>query len=178
MKAKTRPARSFRVGLIADTHGLYDEQLDRLFARASLILHAGDIGQGVLERLEQLAPVRAVVGNNDAGVELPAARVEMAHGVRILVVHELGSVDEPKPSVQFLLQAEAPNVVVSGHSHHGRLDERDGVLFLNPGGAGKKRFKLVRSAALLDISRTSITATLYSLEQTPPAKLSQLRVRR
>ncbi len=157
-----------KVGVVSDTHGMFDEKLTRLFEGVSLILHAGDVGApAVLTRLSEIAPVRAVAGNNDTGPwarELPAARVERIGSVPVLVVHELGRPDEPTIKVQFLLQAESPRVVVSGHSHKGVLVEHGGRLFVNPGGAGKKRFKLLRSAALLEVSATLIRARLHSLE--------------
>jgi putative phosphoesterase len=157
-----------KVGVVSDTHGMFDEKLSRLFEGVSLILHGGDVGSPqVLTQLTEIAPVRAVAGNNDVGPwarELPAARVERIDGVPVLVIHELGTPDEPTVKVQFLLQAEAPRVVVSGHSHKGELVEHSGRLFVNPGGAGKKRFKLLRSAAVLEVSANALTARLYSLE--------------
>lgn len=157
-----------KVGVIADTHGMFDEKLARLFDGVSLILHAGDVGApAVLTRLTEIAPVRAVAGNNDVGPwarELPAARVERVGGVPVLIVHQLGKPAAPTVQVQFLLQAEDPRVVVSGHSHQGELVEVDGRLFVNPGGAGKKRFKLLRSAAVLEVLAKSVRVRLHSLE--------------
>ena len=140
-----------------------------------MILHAGDVvGGEVLARLATLSKVAAVAGNNDLGTDLPAARVERVDGVPILVVHDVGPLDELHGSVRFLLEAEKPKVVVSGHSHKGRLDIIDGVLFVNPGSAGKKRFTLLRSAALLIIDGGRITATLYSLETSTPTEVASL----
>jgi len=157
-----------RIGIVSDTHGMFDEKLVRLFEGVSLILHGGDIGSAaVLTQLSEIAPVRAVLGNNDTGPwarALPAARVERVAGVPVLVVHELGKPEEPVVKVQFLLQAENPRVVVSGHSHQGVVAVHEGRLFVNPGGAGKKRFKLLRSAALLEVSAKKVRARLYSLE--------------
>lgn len=157
-----------RIGIVSDTHGLYDEKLARLFEGVSLILHAGDVGASqVLTRLTELAPVRAVAGNNDTdpwAKELPAARVERVGKVAVLVIHELGRPEEPNVKVQFLLQAEDPRVIVSGHSHKGELVAHEGRLYVNPGGAGKKRFKLLRSAAVLEVGAKSIRARLHSLE--------------
>ncbi len=157
-----------KVGVVSDTHGMFDEKLQRLFEGVSLILHAGDVGApAVLTRLTEIAPVRAVAGNNDTGPwarELPAARVERVGGVPMLVVHELGKPQEPNVKVQFLLSAESPRVVVYGHSHRGELVEHDGRLYVNPGGAGKKRFKLLRSAAVLEVSADQLKARLHSLE--------------
>ena len=171
-----------KVGVVSDTHGMFDEKLFRLFEGVSLILHGGDVGApSVLTRLTEIAPVRAVAGNNDVGPwarELPAARVERIGGVPVLVVHELGKPSEPTVKVQFLLQAEAPRVVVSGHSHKGELVEVDGRLFVNPGGAGKKRFKLLRSAAVLEIGAKRVTARLHSLESDELEQVAELSVAR
>jgi putative phosphoesterase len=157
-----------RIGVVSDTHGMFDAKLTRMFEGVSLILHAGDVGAtDVLTRLSEIAPVRAIAGNNDTGPwasQLPAARVERISGTPILMVHALGAVREPDVKVQFLLQAEQPTVVVFGHSHKGGLEVHEGRLYVNPGGAGKKRFKLIRSAAVLEVGKKQITATLRSLE--------------
>jgi len=157
-----------RIGVVSDTHGLFDAKLRRMFQGVSLILHAGDVGaDDVLTRLSEIAPVRAVAGNNDTGPwasQLPAARVERISDVPVLIVHALGSVRAPELKVQFLLEAEKPKVVVCGHSHQGGLEAHAGRLYVNPGGAGKKRFKLIRSAALLEVSPQRVKATLCSLE--------------
>lgn len=171
-----------KVGVVSDTHGMFDEKLKRLFEGVSLILHGGDIGEpGVLTRLTEIAPVRAVAGNNDTGPwarELPGARVERLGGVPVLVVHDLGKPAEPNVKVQFLLQAEDPRVVVSGHSHKGELVAHGGRLFVNPGGAGKKRFKLLRSAAVLEIDAGRVTARLHSLESEGLEQVAELSVAR
>src|SRR5437764_2951938 len=130
-----------KVGVVSDTHGMFDAKLARLFEGVSLILHGGDVGSPqVLTQLTEIAPVRAVAGNNDTGPwarELPAARVERIAGLAVLVLHELGRPTDPTVKAQFLLQAEQPHVVVSGHSHKGEVLEHAGRLFVNPGGAGK-----------------------------------------
>jgi uncharacterized protein len=167
-----------RVGVLSDTHGLYEPKLATLFDGVSLILHGGDIGTGVLQQLQALAPVRAVAGNNDVGedAQLPAARVERVGQVPILVVHDLGSPTQPSLKVSFLMEAEQPRVVVSGHTHQGLLRAERGVLFINPGGAGKKRFKLPRTAAVLEVSETQVLARLHALEGTGLAVLQELAV--
>jgi putative phosphoesterase len=167
-----------RIGVVSDTHGLYEPKLAALFEGVSLILHGGDIGKGVLAQLQALAPVRAVAGNNDVGddAQLPAARVERVGQVPILVVHDLGSPAQPPLRVTFLMEAEQPRVVVSGHSHKGLLRVEGGVLFVNPGGAGKKRFKLPRTAAVLEVSDTQVLARLHALEGEGVKVLQELAV--
>ena len=157
-----------RVGVVSDTHGRFDAALVELFAGVDCILHAGDIdGPEVLEQLAELAPVRAVRGNNDVGAwadALPAARVERFVQVPVLMIHVLGTVEEPTAAVRFLLEAEKPKVVVSGHSHQGLLKEQGGMLYFNPGSAGPGRFKLKPAAGLLTFEAGKIHAQLFALE--------------
>ncbi len=160
--------RQVRVGVVSDTHDRFDAALLELFAGVNLILHAGDIvGPQVLEQLGALAPVRAVRGNNDFGPwaeQLPAARVERIAEVPVLVVHILGTVEEPTSAVRFLLEAEKPKVVISGHSHQGLLQHQGGVLYFNPGSAGPARFKLKPAAGLLTLEAGRVHAELFALE--------------
>jgi putative phosphoesterase len=157
-----------RLGIVSDTHDRVDTALAKLFAGVDCILHAGDItGPEVLEQLRAIAPVRAVRGNNDIGPwadALPAARVERFADVPILMVHILGTVDEPTNSVRFLLEAEKPKVVISGHSHQGLIRLEAGVVYFNPGSAGPPRFKLKPAAGILTLEDGKLTAQLFALE--------------
>src|SRR5438105_4466440 len=112
-----------KIGVVSDTHGMFDAKLTRMFEGVSLILHAGDVGANdVLTKLSEIAPVRAIAGNNDTGPwasQLPAARVEKISGLPVLIVHALGSARDPELKARFLLEAENPRIVVSGHSHKG-----------------------------------------------------------
>ncbi len=165
------------IGVVSDTHDRFDPALRKLFAGVDFIVHAGDIvGPEVLESLEQLAPVRAVRGNNDDTAwaqMLPAARVERFADVPVLVVHILGSVAEPSLAVRFLLEAEKPKVVVSGHSHAPLLQVKDGILFFNPGSAGPARFKLKPSAGLLRMTPGQVHGELYALEDGEARKVGE-----
>ena len=149
-----------RVGLISDTHGLLrPEALDAL-ADVEVIIHGGDIGgPEVLERLAALAPVHAVRGNNDQGPwagKLPVTLVLPLAGVRIQVVHDVKHLSiEPG--------AARPQVVVSGHSHKPGVVERDGVLFVNPGSAGPRRFNLPVTVGYLTLVNGSAEAQLRNL---------------
>ncbi len=135
------------IGVVSDTHGYYDPLLNDLFCGAERIVHAGDIGAGVLERLGQLAPVTGVLGNTDSAELLPGMPWEAqaeALELRLLVGHistMLLSVHDPV--------AEGFDVVVTGHSHRASIKWRGGTLFLNPGSAGHARFGLPRSIALV-----------------------------
>jgi uncharacterized protein len=166
-----------QVGVLSDTHGLFDRKLIDLFEGSDVILHAGDVcGQDVLDQLASLAPVRATCGNCDIAplsVALPRWRTEEIGGHRLLILHELGKPERMTPAASALVANERPNIVISGHSHQGRIAVRDGILFLNPGSAGRKRFRLLRSAALLSLAAGEATATLFSLESSRPAPVAQ-----
>lgn len=149
-----------RVGVIADTHNLLRPQAVQALQGVDLILHAGDIGSLDLAlRLEAIAPLRAVRGNVDKGewaeafpavllVEVGKARIYMLHRLQDLALnphtHEL-------------------DVVVSGHSHKAELATREGVLYLNPGSAGPRRFKLPVTLAILHIDDSGLRAELVPL---------------
>jgi putative phosphoesterase len=128
-----------RIGLISDTHGLLRPAAVDFLRGCERIIHAGDIGgAAILEALGELAPVIAVRGNNDREVELASlpetAQVEIG-AVRLYVLHDLKQLAVSPAAL-------GANVVVSGHSHRPLVDERDGVLYVNPGSAGRRRFKL------------------------------------
>lgn len=141
-----------RIGLISDTHNLVrPEALDALRA-CDHIIHAGDIcKREVLDALASLAPLTVVRGNNDIGEEVASlpehARIEVG-GATIHVVHDIA--DLPA-------QLDGIDVVVTGHSHKPVVARRDGVLFVNPGSAGPRRFKLPVTVALLDVDTDAET---------------------
>jgi len=154
----TATARPLLVGLIADTHGLLRPEAVAALAGSDLILHAGDIGgPDVLSALAAIAPVHAVRGNNDHGpwaAPLPAADVIVAGGpsgaVSIYLLHDVHDLDlDPR--------AAGLAAVVSGHSHRPSITEKDGVLFVNPGSAGPRRFTLPVAVARLTIGARSAT---------------------
>ena len=136
------------IGVVSDTHGYYDEQLDELFAGALHIVHAGDVGAlDVLARLRVLAPLTAVAGNTDLGGccdDLPWEAVIEVAGRRIVVCHIGKSLLGRHDPV-----AEGFALVISGHSHKAALEWRGDTLFLNPGSAGRPRFGQPRTCALV-----------------------------
>lgn len=149
-----------RVGLISDTHGLLRPQALDFLRGSDHIIHAGDItGPEILAPLAALAPLTVVRGNNDRGdwaTRLPhTASVELG-GVAIYVIHDLKELplDPPAPGVR---------VVVSGHSHKPSSTEKDGVLYVNPGSAGRRRFTLPISVAELLIEREQVTVRVVTL---------------
>ena len=136
-----------RIGVISDTHGLLRQQARDALVGCDLILHAGDIGSPeVLAALEGIAPVLAVRGNNDTGAwarGIPERARHVVEGVRILVLHDGKELDARVPP--------DADVVVTGHSHKPLVETRDGVLYVNPGSAGPRRFRLPIAVAHLEI---------------------------
>jgi len=149
-----------RVGLISDTHGLLRPDAVSFLQGSDCIVHAGDIcDPAILERLAAIAPVTAVRGNNDRGAwaeRLNETEFVQAGGISIYAIHDLAALDiEPR--------AAGVRVVVSGHSHHPRVEERDGVLYVNPGSAGPRRFRLPIALGELIIEGTAVCARITEL---------------
>jgi putative phosphoesterase len=146
------------VGLISDTHGLLRERAIEALAGSDLIIHAGDVGRAeILDRLRSIAPVFAVRGNVDHGdwaEALPETTLVDAGGVRIYVLHDVKQIGA----------ASDFDVVVSGHSHKPREEWRDGILYLNPGSAGPRRFRLPITVAKLDLRARPWKASFVELD--------------
>jgi putative phosphoesterase len=127
------------IGVISDTHGLLRPEAVRALAGVDLIVHAGDIGKAeVLVELKKIAPVAAIKGNNDNGEwarRLPEVRAIRVGQHRLYVVHDVHDLSFEPAAREF-------RAVISGHSHRPSLAEKDGVLFVNPGSPGPRRFKL------------------------------------
>lgn len=144
------------IGLISDTHGLVRPTVHDALAGVEIILHAGDVGEGVIEELEQIAPVRAVLGNTDlpGTPRLVEAFVHQVGDVRIHVSHghEFGA-----PTPERLLARYDEEILVYGHTHISRVEYAGDRLVVNPGAAGPARFNLRPSVARLTIvpGRTS-----------------------
>lgn len=153
-RAKTDP---LRIGLISDTHNLLRAEVLEWLRGSDHIVHAGDIcNEAVLHALEEVAPVTAVRGNNDRGAW--AARLGEREwlqfaGATILVIHDLAELRRAP-------DAGGATTVVCGHSHRPRVEEREGVLYVNPGSAGPRRFSLPISAGELRIADGRVTAHL------------------
>jgi uncharacterized protein len=150
-----------RVGLISDTHGLLRPEAVAFLRGSDLIIHGGDIGHaGVLEELASLAPVTAVRGNNDTGPwaeTVPETEMLQVGEVFIFVLHNIAELDLDPVAAGF-------QVVVSGHSHRPSVEERDGVLYVNPGSSGPRRFKLPVAVAELVVAGKSVQARLVELD--------------
>lgn len=140
-----------RLGLISDTHGHFDPRLPAVFADVDHILHAGDIGPWeILNQLERLAPVTAVLGNNDYGLDVRETEV-VELGGRKFFLHHIVSPHALASGLVQRLERHQPEVVMFGHTHQPFCEMIGGRLFLNPGYAGKPRFKLERSVALMEL---------------------------
>jgi putative phosphoesterase len=140
-----------RIGLISDTHSLLREEAVRALRGSDLIIHAGDVGKpDIIGALEAVAPVVAVRGNIDTGAwaqALPLTAVAEAGPVLIYVLHDIHELDLDPAVAGF-------QIVVSGHSHQPSRTERSGVLYLNPGSAGPRRFRLPVTLARLNLSES------------------------
>ena len=133
-----RTSTPFILGLISDTHGLLRATALEAMRGSNLIIHAGDVGDPtILDQLKEIAPVSAVRGNIDTADwvgQLPETTVAHAGSVAVYVLHDLKAL-AINPAAQGI------SIVVSGHSHKPVSNERDGVLYVNPGSAGPRRFK-------------------------------------
>lgn len=149
-----------RIGVISDTHGLLRPAAIDFLRGADAIIHAGDIGDAaILRRLAALAPLTAVRGNNDTGDwarQVPDTEVLQIGQVSIYVLHDLAALDLSPEASGF-------HAVVSGHSHRPKVERRDGVLYLNPGSAGPRRFTLPIAAAEIIVEGTSLRARVVEV---------------
>jgi putative phosphoesterase len=150
------------LGLISDTHGLMRDTALVAMHGAGLIIHAGDVGERkILDALKTIAPVVAVRGNIDTAnwtEELPPTATLEADSARIHVLHDLNQLDPKVP-------ASGISIVVSGHSHKPGQALRAGVLYINPGSAGPRRFKLPITVARLNLQRKPWTADFIDVSE-------------
>jgi uncharacterized protein len=150
-----------RIGVISDTHGLMRPEALRALQGAEHILHAGDVGDpAILDALRAIAPVTAIRGNIDEGgpcSHLPSTELVELGGRSIFMLHDVKKID---------LNPEAAGIaaVVFGHSHKPLLEWRRGVLFLNPGSAGPRRFELPVTFAWLKIEANKVSARVVPLD--------------
>ena len=158
------------IGVISDTHGLLRWEAEAALASVDHIIHAGDIGTPeILERLRRIAPVTAVRGNNDKDPwadPLPATAIVDICGRRLYVVHDIAHLDVDPV-------ADGIAAVIAGHSHKPAVSEKDGVLFLNPGSAGPRRFTLPVAVAKLFVDAGAIRAEICNLQIKSPLSRAQ-----
>ena len=156
-----KTARPVRIGLISDTHGLLRPEAAAFLRGSDLIVHAGDIcDPGVLDALRAIAPTTAVRGNNDRGAwaeSIRASELVEVGGIVLYAIHDIAEIDiDPG--------AAGVRVVVFGHSHQPSAEERGGVLYVNPGSAGPRRFRLPISIAELNVDGLGVTARFVEFE--------------
>lgn len=148
------------IGVISDTHGLLRPEAIAAMKGVETILHAGDIGSPeILEGLKKIAPVVAVRGNMDSMIwsrDLPLTETVTVGDVMLYVLHDIGDLDL-NPSVSGF------SAVIYGHSHRPAISSRNSVLYLNPGSAGPRRFRLPVTLALLRVGGNGVTAEIIPL---------------
>jgi putative phosphoesterase len=146
------------IGVIADTHGLVRPEAIAALRGCDALVHAGDVGKPeVLDALRELAPLTAIRGNVDTWArDLPDTEVLELAGRCFYVLHDLHDLDLDPRAAGF-------SAVISGHSHQPKIDYRDGVLYLNPGSAGPRRFRLPVAVAKIRVTRAALTPELIEL---------------
>jgi len=152
--------RPFTIGLISDTHGLLRPEAVAALRGSDAIVHAGDIGDpAILDELSRIAPVSAVRGNIDRGdwaLVVPETEVLETGGALIYILHNIDELDLDPAAAGF-------RVVVTGHSHKPAMREKDGVLYVNPGSAGPRRFSLPIAVGKLTVAEGGVSAELIEL---------------
>ena len=152
---------TFTIGIISDTHGLLRPEALRFLAHVDHIIHGGDIGDpGIIPTLRRIAPVTAIRGNVDTGewaTEFAENKSVRLAGRLFYVLHDLNT-------LQVNPAAEGIDVIVSGHSHVPKIATVEGALYLNPGSAGRRRFKLPITLASLEVTPDGLKPIIHDLE--------------
>ena len=152
-----------KIGVISDTHDYLDPKVPALFEGVEHILHGGDVGlPWLILQLEQIAPVTAVVGNIDSGLDFRETELAELGGRRFLV-HHIVDPRKPEEAIQRRITRENPDAVVFGHTHKPFHETIGRTLYFNPGYAGKPRFNLPRSVAILHCDRNGIRPEFLEL---------------
>jgi putative phosphoesterase len=158
-----------RIGVLSDTHNNLHGAIPDLFEGVEMILHAGDIEtMQLLTKLQRIAPVVAVRGNMDPSSvpdTLPVYRVIRTAEKNILITHRVGNPVKPPQSLRERLQQVRPDVVVFGHTHHPFNETIAGILFFNPGTAGKMRHGYPLTAGVLEIDNSGIRGNVIYLDE-------------
>jgi uncharacterized protein len=158
--------KTIRIGVIADTHGLYDPAIEGCFAGVTEILHAGDIGgRDVIQRLQKIAPVVAASGNIDNYEEsgFPRRVIIRRGGIKIAICHVLYERGHLTKDAEKWLGREQPAVCVFGHSHQPAIEQHGHTILFNPGSAGPRRFSLPRGVGLLTVTEGKVIPRLIRL---------------
>ena len=154
---------SMKIGVISDTHNYLDPKIPDLFAGVEHILHGGDVGQtSIIFQLEQIAPVTAVLGNTDSFLDLRETEIVTLAGRKFLLHHIVNPHDLAEPIKPRVLR-EKPDVVVFGHTHKPFCETIKGTLYFNPGYAGKSRFGMERTLAIMRLDEKGIRTEFLKL---------------
>jgi putative phosphoesterase len=150
---------TFRIGIISDSHGLLRPEAERGLTGVNHIIHAGDIGRPeIVDALRRIAPVTAIRGNVDSGEwarEYPDTKIVRLAGKSIYVLHDLKTLQaDPAAGI---------DVIISGQSHVPKIDTVGGILYLNPGSAGRRRFKLPTTLATLEVTPEGMRPEIHEL---------------
>ena len=159
--------RAIRIGVIADTHGLFDPAVRRHFKGVDHIFHAGDIGdQSVIEQLEQIAPVTAVSGNVDDDEQsgFPSEAVIELAGLRIAIRHIVYEGGKITKDGRAFLDRQQPDICIFGHTHQPKAEWFGKTLLFNPGSAGPQRFSLPRGVGVLKLEKGEIVPSFVVLD--------------
>ncbi|MET4524052.1 metallophosphoesterase family protein [Bradyrhizobium sp. JR18.2] len=152
---------TFSIGIISDTHGLLRPEALRVLAHVDHIIHGGDIGDPeIITALRRIAPVTAIRGNVDTGewsTEFAETKLVRLAGRLFYVLHDLNT-------MQIDPVAQGIDVIVSGHSHVPKMNTVDGLLYVNPGSAGRRRFKLPITLASLEVTPDGLKPIIYDLD--------------
>jgi uncharacterized protein len=152
-----------KLGIISDTHNFLDPKVAALFNGVDHILHAGDVGTAwIIFQLEQIAPVTAVLGNNDTFLSLKETETVQLAGHKFFV-HHIINPHAPTDPISGRIKRQRPDVVVFGHTHRPFNETVGGILFFNPGYAGKPKFGAERSLAILHCEEKEIRAEFLKL---------------
>jgi len=152
-----------KIGIISDTHDFLDPKVAGIFQGVSHILHAGDIcSASIIFALEAVAPVTAVLGNNDIGLAFRETESLVLAGRKFLIHHIVNPV-MPQAIIKGRIAVDPPDVVVFGHTHQAFAQNMGGIFYLNPGYAGKPRFRMERSVVLLDCDAKELVPEFVTL---------------
>jgi uncharacterized protein len=152
-----------KIGVISDTHNFFDPKIPELFAGVDHILHAGDVGTAwIIFQLEQIAPVTAVLGNNDSAMSLKETEIVELDARKFLVHHIINPQSLDRPIARRIMR-QRPDVVVFGHTHKRFNETLGGMLFFNPGYAGRPKFGAARSLAILHCDEKEIRPEFAAL---------------
>lgn len=152
-----------KIGLISDTHGYLDPRIEKIFAGVDHIFHAGDIGPDfIIAQLEAIAPVTAVLGNNDNSPLYPLTQIKQLGDLKFLV-HHIVAPHSLTDDIKSRIATEKPDVVIFGHSHRPFQQRLHNVWFINPGYSGKPKFGQSRSVAVMEGTGKNFYVRLVNL---------------